>query len=142
MKKIKAILILSLAAAILFIVGCASSTAQSVKVGEDEIPSLYSIIGEKKITGTETSTENDRKSTTVTYESGSITEREAVDYMLELIASHGFSIQQDAIEQGNGKYYQLTKNSETDGKHIVVSLYIEEEGSTVIKYMVGGVDIL
>lgn len=142
MKKFKSALILALAGVMLLMAGCVSPKAQTVKVAGDEIPSFYAVVGEKKIVGTETSTENGVDRTTITYEEGSISEREATDYMLELIGTHGFGILQDKVDDGDGKTYLLSKDSAADGKYIVVRLYVNEGGNTVIQYTVGGADIL
>lgn len=64
-----------------FVVGCASNTAENIEVNDDKIPSIYSVIGEKKIVRTNSEVENKVRKTTLTYKAGSISEKEMQEYI-------------------------------------------------------------
>lgn len=119
--------------------GCASSTAEEIEVNDDKIPSIYKVIGEKKITGTNSSVKNSVRTTELTYEKGSISEEELVEYMTYLIDEEGFIPTLDTQEEDGKLTNQLGVESVTED-HIVlvdVTASTDFEGPTVITYRSG-----
>lgn len=79
MKKIVKVILW--AGLVFLLVGCASNTAENIEVNDDKVPSVYSVIGEKKIVGTNSEVKNKVRMTTLTYKAGSISEKELQKYI-------------------------------------------------------------
>ncbi|WP_086348603.1 hypothetical protein [Candidatus Enterococcus clewellii] len=119
--------------------GCASSTAEEIEINDDKIPSVYKVIGEKKITGTNSSIKDDVRTTEITYKKGSISEEELVEYMTYLVEEEGFIPTLDTQEQGGKLTNQLGVDSATDEHIVLVDLTCSTDfkGETVITYRSG-----
>lgn len=119
--------------------GCASSTAEEIEINDDKIPSVYKVIGEKKITGTNSSIKDDVRTTEITYKKGSISEEELVEYMTYLVEEEGFIPTLDTQEQGGKLTNQLGVDSVTDEHIVLVDLTCSTDfkGETVITYRSG-----
>lgn len=119
--------------------GCASSTAEEIEVNDDKIPSIYKVIGEKKITGTNSSIKNDVRTTEITYQKGSISEEEIVEYMTYLMDEEGFIPTADTQEVDGNLVNQLGAESVTDDHIVLVDVTAPKdfEGSVVITYRSG-----
>ncbi|MGL4695789.1 hypothetical protein [Enterococcus larvae] len=121
------------------VAGCASSTAEEIEINDDKIPSVYKVLGEKKITGTNSSIKDDVRTTELTYKSGSISEEELVEYMTYLIEEEGFIPTIDTKEEDGKLTNQLGAESVTDEHIVLIDLTCSTdfEGSTVITYRSG-----
>lgn len=134
MKNKRGILAFILLAMVVFMAGCASSTAPTVEVGGEVLPSLYSVVGEKKITGTSKSINTEAAEVELTYQGVALDE---LNSYIESLVSDGYMITQEAQAQGTGQSYQIGKEASADGRIILISFYFEDGGSTVITYTVG-----
>lgn len=136
MKKRKTIIVVLLIVVLLvFTAGCFSSTEETVKVGKEEFATLYSIVGEKKITGSSVSSGTDGSKTELTYTDVSLDELN--DYITELVAQDAFMITEQAQTDGIGQTYQLGKQASEAGKIMLINFYFVDGGETVITYIVG-----
>ncbi|MBC5648698.1 hypothetical protein [Christensenella tenuis] len=122
------LVLLSLAA------GCASSTAPTVEVGGEVLPSLYSVVGEKKITGTSKSISTGLAEVELTYQGVAVDE---LNSYIESLVSDGYMITQEASATEDGQTYQIGKEASKEGNIILISFYFEDGGSAVINYAVG-----
>lgn len=119
--------------------GCASSTAEEIEINDDKIPSIYKVIGEKKITGTNSSIKDDIRTTELTYAKGSISEEELVEYMTYLKEEEGFIHTADTQELDGNLINQLGTESVTEGHIVLVDLTASKDfdGPIVITYRSG-----
>lgn len=132
MKKIVSVGLLVMFSVLL--VSCASSTAAEIEINEDKIPSIYSVIGEKKIVGTSSEIKNKVRSTTLTYKAGSISEKEIqkyVDHLQEEEYIHTL----DSKQTSDGTLIQLGKDSVTTGDIVLVDLIYPTMDSESVKIM-------
>lgn len=129
-KKIGLFLIVTLT--LLTLVGCVSSSAEVVEIGTDTIPSLYSAVGERKITGTEKSSGTDGKELRLAYAPGISTE-DIIAYMKKL-EENGFIVTMDTQVQGDVEINQMSAPSVQEGLVLVVEIYFSQTDSTVISY--------
>ena len=129
-----------LAALLVFVAGCVSGNAATIKVGDETIPSLYSVVGEKKITGTYSGAKAEAggsvTQTTVTYGNGDVTIAELNKYITKLTKDDGYMITQDAKSNGDSQSYQVGKNASKKGNIILIS-FVFSTGETKINYAVG-----
>lgn len=124
------------AAVIMFLflfAGCASSTDQSVTVGNDTVASLYSVVGERRVTGTSKGVENDVNYVTLTYDNGDVTENDIYNYYQKL-QSDGFILVEDADTTKDPIILSLGKESSEAGKIILVDISYSQNGTTEISY--------
>ncbi|MDL2237073.1 hypothetical protein LJC56_04485 [Christensenellaceae bacterium OttesenSCG-928-K19] len=128
-------LCLALVLVVCVLTACVSSTADVIKVGEDEIPSLYSAVGEKKIVGTKAGTENGTKYAVVTYESGAVSQEEMQQYISALEA-RGYAQISDIIADGTVQTLQMATESVQDGKVVVVEILFDSAGNTELMYAI------
>ena len=134
MRNKRGIFALLLLFMILLAAGCTSSTAPTVEIGGEVLPSLYSVVGEKKITGTSKSISTGLAEVELTYQGVSIDE---LNSYIESLISDGYLVTQEASATGSGQGYQIGKEASTEGNIILISFYFEDGGSTVINYAVG-----
>ncbi|WP_066689205.1 hypothetical protein [Christensenella intestinihominis] len=136
MKKRKMLMILALVAALLVVAtGCMSRTAETVEVGGQQVATLYSVIGERAITGTSTSTGTDGSKTEVTYGNGEVSVTDVNAYLEKLVKEDGFTVTQEVKNDGTGQSYQIGKQTD-DGKMLLIDFYFVDGQETVITYQV------
>lgn len=86
MKERKLLVIMGLVAALLVVAtGCMSRTAETVEVGGQKVATLYSVAGERAITGTSTGTGTDGTKTGVTYGNGEVSVDDVNNYLAKLV---------------------------------------------------------
>ena len=140
MMKKRFVLTALLAALLILAAGCVSGNAPTIKVGDEAIPSLYSVVGDKKITGTEADAKAEAggsvTQTTVTYGNGDVTIADLNKYISKLTKDDGYMITQDAQSKGDSQSYQIGKNASKEGNIILIS-FVFSKGSTKINYAVG-----
>lgn len=121
-------------AAVLLLAGCSSGNDDFFQVGEDQIPTLYTVAGNKKIVNTNTGFENGNSYKVVSYENVNAEEMQAYVDALEAI---GYA-QVQATEMNEDGVQTLTMgtNSVTGGKIILVRITLNPEGETIIQYNV------
>ncbi|HBU11513.1 MAG TPA: hypothetical protein DEB31_01905 [Clostridiales bacterium] len=129
-------LCLALIIAVCVLTACMSSTAETVKVGSDEVLSLYSVAGEKKITGSRTGTENGVAYKSVTYLEDSVSEQEMQQYITAL-ERQGYTQTADTVMDGTKQALQMANESVQDGKLVLVNIEFDAAGSTTLTYFVG-----
>ncbi|MDA9471220.1 hypothetical protein [Enterococcus sp. 5H] len=117
------------------VVGCASSTAENIEINDDKVPSIYSVIGEKKIVGTNSEVENKVRKTTLTYKAGSISEKEMQEYIDYLRETENYVYTLDTKQSTEGTMLQLGKESVTSGKIILVDVLYPAMASESVKIM-------
>lgn len=118
-----------------FVVGCASNTAENIEVNDDKIPSIYSVIGEKKIVRTNSEVENKVRKTTLTYKAGSISEKEMQEYIDYLRETENYVYTLDTKQSAEGTMLQLGKESVTSGKIVLVDVLYPAMASESVKIM-------
>jgi len=85
-KERKLLVILVLVAALLVAAtGCMPKTAETVEAGGQEVITLYSVVGERAITGTSKSTGQDGTKTGVTYGNGEVSADDVNNYLAKLV---------------------------------------------------------
>ena len=136
MKKGKIFGIVTLIAAFaLLAAGCVSSTAATVDVGGQQINTLYSVVGEKPITGTSKKTGTDGASTQLTYGNGSVSIDDVNAYITKLVDEEGYTVTQEVQNDGAGQSYQIGKAT-AGGKMVLIDFYFVYDGDTTITYQI------
>ena len=133
-KKVLVSLVLAIAV-VCMIAGCSSAavsaTAPTIKVGSEDVLTLYSVVGERAITKSDVV---DGK-TEVTYGGGSVTISDVNDYIGKLVNENGFVItKQVTTDESGGQSYQIGKNSVDAGKVVYIDFYFIVEGNTSVTY--------
>ncbi|MFD2307622.1 hypothetical protein [Enterococcus termitis] len=131
-KVVKASMFLVL---VFLLVGCASSTAKEIEVNDDKVPSVYSVLGEKKIVGTNSEVKNKVRMTTLTYKAGSISEKELQTYIDYLREKEDYVFTLDSKESEEGTLIQLGKASKTKGNIVLVDFLYPTMSSESVKVM-------
>lgn len=136
MKKIRKISVMLIA--LFALLGCASKTAETIDINDDKVPSVYAIIGEKKITGTNSKIENGVRTTILTYGKNDLSYDEVVKYTETLIDDHNYILTQQVEDQADGsKEWVIANDSVTEGHIVLVAFHYSEEGETIIDYVSG-----
>ncbi|MCA5014137.1 MULTISPECIES: hypothetical protein [unclassified Enterococcus] len=133
MKKIVKVILW--AGLVFLLVGCASNTAENIEVNDDKVPSVYSVIGEKKIVGTNSEVKNKVRMTTLTYKAGSISEKELQKYIEYLREKEGYVYTLDSKQTEEGTLIQLGKESKTKGNIVLVDFLYPSMDSESVKIM-------
>ncbi|GGC91216.1 hypothetical protein [Enterococcus wangshanyuanii] len=133
MKKIVKVMLF--AGLMFLLVGCASNTAENIEVNDDKVPSVYSVIGEKKIVGTNSEVKNKVRMTTLTYKAGSISEKELQKYIEYLREKEGYVYTLDSKQSEEGTLIQLGKESKTKGNIVLVDFLYPSMDSESMKVM-------
>lgn len=118
----------------LLLSACTSSKSASVTVGRDEIPTLYSVVGERKITGTEAGFKNDVHYKILTYKSGAVSDNDLQSYIDSLQREDDFICTQSSSVEDNVLTLQLGKESMDNGKIVLVDVQYSKTDGVVIRY--------
>lgn len=111
--------------AIALLTGCVSSTEPYIEVGGEEIPTVFAVAGEKKITGSGTGASTKEGHTaSVTYEQ--LTAEETLAYAEHLMEA-GF-----AVSERDGNRLELAKEAATEGDIVVVEINYHDNGSVEV----------
>lgn len=121
---------------VLLLVGCVSNKDQIIKVGDNEVPSLYSVVGEREITGSEKNVKTELKMVELTYKSGVVSQDDLVAYTEHLI-DNGWLLTKEIEESQEGYIWQLGKESKKEGNIILIDVFWPELGSAKIVYREG-----
>lgn len=118
----------------LTVAACSSNRDEFYKVGQDSIPTLYTVAGEKKIVGTSSGFENGTSFKYVQYGPG-ITSAEMQQYINAL---EGIGYVQIGGTEINGSQQKILMgtNSVTDGRKVLVNITLNPEDVTQIDYTV------
>lgn len=128
MKKSRILgMVALLASVVLLAVGCVSSKQESLSLRDNEIPTLYSVVGEREIVGTDTEVTNDTQITTLTYQKNSVSQADVDAYVAKL--------KEDGFEEISSMV--LSKASQKEGEQITITIALDENGSTTIQYTAG-----
>lgn len=123
-----------LLAAVLLLAACSSSKDDFFRVGEDQIPTLYTVAGKKKILSTNTGFENGNSYKVVSYQDVTSTEMQSYVDALEGI---GYAqVQETEIDDNGVQTLTMGNNSVTNGKIILVRITLNPQGETIIQYNV------
>ena len=108
-------------------------TRTEITFGGDTIPTVYAIVGERKVSGYHTGTNRSGGVTTrtveISYQAGVISEEDLELYIETLIERHNFLI----TRAFNGNTMQIGKESVDSGKILVVEVNFSDLG-TVFTY--------
>ncbi|MGI6152436.1 MAG: hypothetical protein ACOYJB_01200 [Christensenellaceae bacterium] len=115
---------------------CASATDETVKVGSDEVPSVYSVIGEKEIAGTSSSSGSGVRQKEITYAQGAVSFDEMQAY-IDALAGMGYVQTADTQQTSEtAMKLQLATESTEQGKLVTVDISFDSAGSSVLAYTV------
>jgi len=109
-------------------------TRTEITFGGDTIPTVYTIVGERKVSGVESGVNRSggvtTRTTTLSYQAGVISEDDLELYIGTLIEKNDFLI----TRAFNGSSMQIGKESVDSGKILVVEVNFNALGSTVFTY--------
>ena len=134
-KKLGLLSVLTVMAAVL-VCGCVSSKDASFKVGNDTVPSLYSVVGERKLNGQESGTDNGVTSLKLTYKGGDVTKDDIVKYA-QTLQAQGYSVTSGADTTKDSFDLQLGKQSVDAGSVLLMEISYEFGNNAEITYRVG-----
>lgn len=106
-------------------------TGEEITFGDDSIPTVYKIVGERRITSTESSRTMTSHTRTITFGSGAISQNDINLYLTTLVESHNFIIINEDLDFYSGT---LATESVDNGKVLLVEVNFQEFGYTVITY--------
>lgn len=115
---------------------CTSSKSETVKVSNDTIPTLYSVVGERKINGTEVGIQNGVSYTSLTYTSGDVTTDDIENYV-EALRETGYLVLEDVDISTVPFTIHMGKESSEGGKIILVDITASLGNHAEINYQVG-----
>lgn len=132
MKKfLKVVLILVVIVAILLGVILLTLSGQTknkeIKFGDDLIPTLYSVVGERKIVGTSVGTEGNTQYKEYTYEEDVVSINDIEEYVKEL------QEEDFVVIEASSDVISIAIESKDDGK-IVIATIDYSDSSVVVKY--------
>lgn len=116
------------------LVGCVSATAGTVKVGNDVVPTLYSVVGKREISGTQSGVSEEGKYRILTYGTGDVTEEDVWAY-IEALQAQGYLATIDTQRSGGTLYQQMGAESEDEGQIVLVEITYDPLTETVIRYL-------
>ncbi|MDR3084678.1 MAG: hypothetical protein LBU47_00010 [Christensenellaceae bacterium] len=123
-----------LAAFALALTGCGAledaAALQSYDFGEDIVPSVNSVVGERKVTGVSTGTSNGGQYKEYQYESATVSE-DLIAYVIQGLIPGGWIATVDFnlnVVPGSG---QIAIESEDEGKILLMDLSYENGGYTI-----------
>ena len=126
-------------AAVLLLGACSSGKEDFFRVGEDQIPTLYTVAGRKKVVDTKTGFENGNSYKSVTYEGVSADEMQAYVDALEAI---GYAqVQETEVGDNGTQTLTMGNNSVTAGKIILIRITLNPDAQPNILYNVNDVTI-
>lgn len=118
----------------MLLAACSSGKDDFFRVGEDQIPTLYTAAGSKKVVDTKTGFENGNSYKSVTYEGVSADEMQAYVDALETI---GYAqVQETEIGDNGVQTLTMGNKSVTNGKIILIRITLDPAGQTNILYNV------
>ena len=134
MKKRIHILVCLLVCAALLLMGCKPVLADASKLanyelGKDLVPSIYSVVGEREVTGIESSAKNGAIKKLYTYASASVFD-DLLEYIKALM-DEGWVVTEDIdlnITPGSG---QLALHSVDEGKIVLLNFTYDNDGYTI-----------
>lgn len=132
LKSIAGILIITVFAACF--AGC-GKTDPVIKVGNDEIPTLYSVVGERKVTGVSKGIENGVHYAEKTYPSSEVSIDDIEAYVNALQDEYHFVITM-MEDSGTSVHSQLGNESVDEGKIIIIDINYDSSDDTTIQYQV------
>lgn len=120
--------------AVFLLTACASGKDDFFKVGEDQIPTLYTVAGNKKVVSTNSGFENGNSYKVVSY--ADVTPEEMQLYIDALEGIGYAQVQETEVSEAGVQTLTLGNNSVTDGKIILVRIQLNPEGETIVQYNV------
>ena len=127
MKMKNIVVVSALLCAMLLLGACQildnAAKLQEYDFGSDKVPTINAVVGERKVTGVETSTTNGAPQKQYTYSSTSVTS-DLASYAQHL-RDHGWIVTQDYNFYTIPGSAQLAKESADDGKVLVLSIAYE-----------------
>ena len=116
-----------------FLAGCSTGTEETITIGKDLIPTLYSVVGHRTRTGTSTATENGTVTKSVTY--AGLTKEDVQSY-IDALAADGYIQTEGTKVDGNAQSLQIAIESSTEGKVILIDIAFDPQSSTTLTYTV------
>lgn len=113
---------------------CSTGKDDFFKVGEDQIPTLYTVAGSKRIVSTNSGFENGNSYKVVSYEG--VTPEELQLYIDALEGIGYAQVQETEVTEDGVQTLTLGNNSVTDGKIILIRIQLNPDAETVVQYNV------
>ena len=107
------------------------TTNEEITFGDDVIPTIYAVLGERKVVSVSSGFKNDVSYKTMTYDENVISNDDINDYGLHLKEEEDF-----IVTENNSDLIQLAKESVDEGELILVNI-MKEGNSVVIEYRKG-----
>lgn len=118
----------------LLLTACSSGKDDFFRVGEDQIPTLYTVAGKKQIVSTSSGFENGNSYKVVSYKG--VTTQEMQSYIDALEAIGYAQVQETEVSESGVQTLTMGNNSVTSGKIILVRIQLNPEGETIVQYNV------
>jgi hypothetical protein len=118
----------------LIAVGCASGTDEVIQVGDDSVASLYSVVGERKVTGSGAGIENGVSKKSLTY--SGVTQEDVQSY-IDALEAQGYVQILETEQSGTAQHLQMATESVKAGNVVIVDIVFDPMGSTELTYMAG-----
>jgi hypothetical protein len=117
---------------IVFLVIGNESKREEIKFGKDRIKTIYTVVGERKMSGTSVSINNGIHEKKYTYKNGEVSIGDVNKYIKEL-REDGFLVTKTFVD-GNG---QIGASSKDNGKIILIDIELDKLEETIITYKKG-----
>ncbi len=119
-------------------VGCKVKNTATIEVGNEQVTSLYSVVGEKKIKKQQHSKEDSGAKTQLVYRKGALTIGDVNNYIAELVNEEDYLVTQQAASDGTAQTYQISKSVPETSERIQIDFHFVEGGETIITYTLAG----
>ncbi len=135
-KKVKFGIFTLVMISMLLLAGCTTSKDEVIKVGGNEVPSLYSVVGEREIQESKKSTTTGLSTVELVYKAGVVKQEDLKAYTEHLL-KNDWLITKDIEETEKGYSWQIGKESKREGNIVLIDIFWPELGSAKIVYREG-----
>jgi len=135
--KTKATVLLIMVIGFTFLLAACLKDKGYYEMGKDRITSIVAVVGERKMTGTSTSTSNGVQTKTWSYttdpDDPGQASNDLATYITHLMRDEGFfvTISIDGLPADGGVPIQLAKESVDEGKVIIINIVYNSKGYTI-----------
>ncbi|MGI6152590.1 MAG: hypothetical protein ACOYJB_01980 [Christensenellaceae bacterium] len=130
------VFVLSVLLALSVLVSCGTKD-DIIKVGNDEIPSLYSVVGERSANGVSAGIEDGVAYHEKRYAFGEVSLEDAEAYIRVLLEDEGFARIMDTQENSTLVINKFARKSVDEGKIVVIDFQLDTAGQSILRYSVG-----
>ena len=107
------------------------TTKKEITFGDEDIPTIYAVVGERKVISVGSGITDKFSYTKVTYDEDVISNDDVAEYVSHLKDEEDF-----VVTENESNLLQLAKESEEEGELLLVNI-MKENDSTVIEYRKG-----